>query len=77
MLSHVRTGESNSYLDVAYTYISTGPAAKGGKPGALSSFGTATYKELVICVFTWRGRQVNSLAALRLSEKSNFVNFFR
>ena len=33
-------------------------------------------KKLVIYVFTWRGRQVYSLAALRLSEKSNFVIFF-
>ena len=34
MLSHVRTGESISYSDLPYTYISTGPPAKGEKPGA-------------------------------------------
>ena len=34
LLSHVRTGQSNSYLDVAYTYISTAPTARGEKPGA-------------------------------------------
>ena len=34
MLSHVRTGESISYSDLPYTYISTEPADKGEKPGA-------------------------------------------
>ena len=34
MLSHVRTGESISYSDLPYTYISREPAARGEKPGA-------------------------------------------
>ena len=34
MLSHVRTGESISYSDLPYTYFSTGPTARGEKPGA-------------------------------------------